>query len=188
VQDLANRLQKKEGDDYSVSVQTFAINGNRYYALNVDCEGNGYTNIVSPHGYPVTSYSYSESEGPNWAASPEEARREKTLEREATNLLPRASLGTSKLAKMEVQASTLPASMQANWAKGGAGVQDQHFYKMQLGGKTAYAIYTLYKNPTDKLGFVYLFTDKGDVLGSADITKKTTDKLKFGVGVDRPEE
>ena len=189
VQNYANKLQKKEGDNSQVGVQTFSVNGTPYYVVDADNEGNGYAEIVNRSGEYVTGYSYSESEGPNWNASPQEAKREKAVCDTASKLFTRSALGTPKLAKMEVKVADLPQKLKDQVAN--HNVKDEHFYKVQIGGQTMFADYTLYQGadtkPNSNIGGVSLYSDKGDWLGNADIQNKSGDKLKFGVNLGRAE-
>ena len=189
VQDYANKLQKKEGDNSSVGVQTLAIGGKTYYVVDADNEGNGYANIVNKNADYVTGYSYSESEGPNWEASPLEAQREKAASTTAANLFPRSALGTSKLAKCEVKVADLPQKLQDQVKNNNC--KDEHFYKVQIGGQTMFADYALYNGadtkPTTQIGNVTVYDAQGSWKGSADILNKSTDKLKFGFDLGRPE-
>jgi hypothetical protein len=189
VQDYANKLQKKEGDNSSVGVQTFAIGGKSYYVVDADNEGNGYADILSARGDYVTGYSYSESEGPNWAASPLEAQREKAASNLASNLFKRSALGTSKLAKQEVKVTDLPQKLQDQVKN--HNVKDEHFYKFQVAGQTMFADYVLYQGadskPSTQIGNVTVSDKDGSWMGSADILNKSGDALKFGFNLGRPE-
>jgi hypothetical protein len=181
----------KDYDSAGVTGQVTA-NGKTFYLLNADNEGNGYTDIVSDKGKYVTGYSYSESEGPNWQASPAEAKRENAVGGAASNLFKLSALGTKKLDKFEVKKDALPQKLQDQVAN--HNVKAENFYKTTLGGHDVIADYVLYsgaktkkEDPKANVGDVTIYDAKGDWLGSADINNNSKDKLKFNIDLGREE-
>jgi hypothetical protein len=185
----ANKMQKKEGKDIDVGTQQLTVGSKTYYVISADNEGNGSADIVDPKGKYITGYSYSESEGPNWEASPQEAKRENAAGAAASDLFKRSTLGTSKLAKFEIKVTDLPQKLQDQVKNNN--VKAENFYKANLNGLPVIADYTLYQGadtkPSTQIGNVTLYSPQGDWLGSADILNKSKDRLFFGLNLGRPE-
>jgi hypothetical protein len=187
---VAAYLKKMKHTDHDAdlyySVQTLQLGHTTFYAVDSDNEGNGYTDIVSKNGKYITGYSYSESEGPNWNASPMEAAREKQVGDAASKIFTRSALGTPKLAKYSVTAAQLPEALKkivANW-----NVTARGYYKVNLAGKEAYALYAHYSGtdnkPRSSVGDVTLYDAKGSWLGSANVYN-SGEQLKFGLNLGR---
>jgi hypothetical protein len=180
-------MKKNRGDE--LNTQQLTVGSKTYYVVSADNEGNGTSDIVDPKGKYVTGYSYSESEGPNWDPSPQEAKRETASAAAASDLFKRSTLGTSKLAKYEIKVTDLPQKLQDQVKNNN--VKTEHFYKANLHGLPVLADYTLYQGadtkPATQIGNVTLYSPKGDWLGSADILNKSKDRLFFGLNLGRPE-
>jgi hypothetical protein len=148
--------------------------------LTKDDPGSG--QILDASGNKVTGYGFAPGEGPFWESTPSENKAERALAVTLNDTLTRSKLGTKALKSIEVTADALPSGVAEQVSH--LNTKDElHFYKVQSGGETFYAVSIKLPNgDADFWGFVNVYDSTGRSWGNVHVHREET--LNFEIHRD----